>query len=119
MAHVLAPCFRPSHAAFAGAWNCYIERKFSQASSVIRCLVMAVKLHAGSWSLQDEYLVTAICSLGNEEALKATMLAQLCVQSLLVLPLLCQIANEQSDLQIAQYILEATFAAMIASTICV
>ena len=29
------------------------------------------------------------------------MLAQLCVQRLLVLPLLCQVADEQGDLRIA------------------
>ncbi len=45
------------------------------------------------------HLVAAICCLGDEQALQTPMLAQLCVQRLLILPLLCQVANEQGDLR--------------------
>ena len=49
------------------------------------------------------YLVASICCLCNEEALKAAVLAELCVQSLLVLPLLCQVADEQRHLQASRH----------------
>lgn len=56
--------------------------------------------------------MAAICCLGDEKPLEAAVLAELCVESLLVAPLLCQVADEQGHLQGNQSTLVRAFLAV-------